>query len=45
MGTWVIFMVWLLINQEVNITETFTDILKTFLQTNVAKLAKYMLHV
>ena len=44
MGTWVIFGVWLLINHMVNVTETFTDILKSYvLQMNVGKFAKCML--
>ena len=44
MGTWAIFGVWLLINRMVNVTETFTDILKHyFLQTNFVKIAKCML--
>ena len=35
MGTWVIFVVWFLINHMVNVDETFTDILKHyFLQMN-----------
>ena len=43
MGTWVIFVVWLLINQLVYVTKTFADILKHyFLQTNVIKLEKCM---
>ena len=41
---WVIFVMWLLINRMVNVTETFTDILKhCFLQMNVVKLAMCML--
>ena len=44
METWVIFVVWLLINWLVNVGETFTDILKHyFLQTNAVKFAKCML--
>ena len=44
MGTLVIFRVWLLIIHMVNVTETFTDILKHyFLQTNVVKFASCML--
>ena len=44
METWVIFEVWLLINHMVNVTETFTDILKDyFLQMNAIKFAKCML--
>ena len=44
MGTWVIFRVWLLINQRVNVAETFTYILKYhFLQMNAVKFAKNML--
>ena len=44
MGTWVIFGMWLLINRMVNVTETFTDILKNyFLQMNAVKFAKCML--
>ena len=40
----VIFVVWLLINRMVNVTETFTDILKHyFLQTNAIKFKKCML--
>ena len=35
---------WLLINCEMNVTETFTDMFKHYvLQTNVAKYAKCML--
>ena len=41
MGNLVIFGAWLLINCMVNVTETFTDILKHyFLQMNVVKFAK-----
>ena len=44
MGTWVIFGLCLLINRMVNVTETFTDILKHyFLQMNFVKFAKCML--
>ena len=44
MGNLVIFEVWLLSNHMVNVTETFTDILKYyFLQMNVVKFAKCML--
>ena len=40
----VIFVVWLLINQLVNVTETFIDISKLyFLQTNAIKFKKCML--
>ena len=44
METSVIFVVWLLINCVVNITETFADILKNyFLQMDAVKFAKCML--
>ena len=44
METWVIFGVWLLINRKVNVTETFTDILKHyFLESNAVKFVKCML--
>ena len=44
MGTWVIFVVWLLINWVVNIAGTFTDILKHYIfHTSAAKFVKRML--
>ena len=44
METWIIFVVWLLISQLVNVAETVTGILKYyFLQINAIKFAKYML--
>ena len=44
MGTWVIFQVWLLITQLVNVTETFTDIWNIiFSKMNAIRFAKCML--
>ena len=44
MATWVIFVVWLLIDQLVNVAETVMDIEKRcFLQTNAVKFSKCML--
>ena len=44
METLVIFVVWLLSNQLVNVAKTFTDVLKYyFLQMNAVKFMKCML--
>ena len=44
MESLVIFVVWLLSNQLVNVAETFTDVLKYyFSQMNAVKFAKWML--
>ena len=44
METLVIFVVWLLSNQLVNVAETFTDVLKYyFLQLNTVQFTKSML--
>ena len=45
METLVIFVVWLLSNQLVNVTETFIDVLKYyFLQMNAVKFMKCTLY-
>ena len=43
MGTWVIFVLYLLINQLVNVAETFTHIFEHyFFQSNIIKFANYL---